>query len=137
MKIISSEAVFRGHPDKICDQISDAILDECLKHLDKVFVINPNALDIRNGEFYKDVKPSGIEEGLKMMMIADCLKEVPEYYPNLYHIGINYYEVFIRLLFYTALEKLNEEIELLESVHAIYDEAYTINTSLVRGLGVK
>lgn len=31
MKIISSEAVFRGHPDKICDQISDAILDECLK----------------------------------------------------------------------------------------------------------
>ena len=35
------------------------------------------------------------------------------------------------------LEKLNEEIELLESVHAIYDEAYTINTSLVRGLGVK
>jgi len=31
MKIISSEAVFRGHPDKICDQISDAVLDECLK----------------------------------------------------------------------------------------------------------
>lgn len=31
MKIITSEAVFRGHPDKICDQISDAILDECLE----------------------------------------------------------------------------------------------------------
>ena len=31
MKIITSEAVFKGHPDKICDQISDAILDECLK----------------------------------------------------------------------------------------------------------
>ena len=31
MKIISSEAVFKGHPDKICDQISDAILDACLK----------------------------------------------------------------------------------------------------------
>lgn len=31
MKIISSEAVFKGHPDKICDQISDAILDECLR----------------------------------------------------------------------------------------------------------
>lgn len=30
MKIITSEAVFRGHPDKISDQISDAILDECL-----------------------------------------------------------------------------------------------------------
>jgi len=27
MKIITSESVFSGHPDKICDQISDAILD--------------------------------------------------------------------------------------------------------------
>lgn len=31
MKIITSESVFKGHPDKVCDQISDAILDECLK----------------------------------------------------------------------------------------------------------
>lgn len=31
MKIFSNEIVFRGHPDKVCDQISDAILDECLK----------------------------------------------------------------------------------------------------------
>lgn len=31
MKIITSESVFKGHPDKICDQISDAILDECLR----------------------------------------------------------------------------------------------------------
>lgn len=30
MKIITSEAVFRGHPDKICDQISDAIVDDAL-----------------------------------------------------------------------------------------------------------
>ena len=88
----------------------DDNLDECLKHLDKVFVVDPKALDIRQGEFYKDVKPSGIEEGLKMMMIADCLKEVSEYYPNLYHMCINYYEVFIRLLFYKALDKLNDEI---------------------------
>lgn len=31
MKIFSNEIVFRGHPDKVCDQISDAILDEYLK----------------------------------------------------------------------------------------------------------
>lgn len=31
MKLYSNEIVFRGHPDKVCDQISDAILDECLK----------------------------------------------------------------------------------------------------------
>lgn len=30
MKIITCECVFRGHPDKIADQISDRILDECL-----------------------------------------------------------------------------------------------------------
>lgn len=31
MRIYSNEIVFRGHPDKVCDQISDAILDECLR----------------------------------------------------------------------------------------------------------
>ena len=31
MKLYSNEIVFRGHPDKVCDQISDAILEECLK----------------------------------------------------------------------------------------------------------
>lgn len=29
--IITSESVGPGHPDKICDQIADAVLDECLK----------------------------------------------------------------------------------------------------------
>lgn len=31
MKIKTSESVFRGHPDKVCDQISDAIVDACLE----------------------------------------------------------------------------------------------------------
>ena len=30
--IFTSEQVSMGHPDKICDQISDAILTDCLKH---------------------------------------------------------------------------------------------------------
>ena len=29
-KLYSNEIVFRGHPDKVCDQISGAILNECL-----------------------------------------------------------------------------------------------------------
>ncbi len=29
--LFTSESVTEGHPDKVCDQISDAILDECLK----------------------------------------------------------------------------------------------------------
>src|SRR5690554_6031121 len=31
MRVITSESVFSGHPDKICDTISDAILDEILR----------------------------------------------------------------------------------------------------------
>jgi len=31
MKLYSNEIVFRGHPDKVCDQVSDAILDACLE----------------------------------------------------------------------------------------------------------
>ena len=32
----ASESVGEGHPDKMCDQVSDAVLDACLK-------IDPNA----------------------------------------------------------------------------------------------
>merc|ERR1712123_447636 len=29
--LFSSESVNEGHPDKMCDQVSDAVLDACLK----------------------------------------------------------------------------------------------------------
>ncbi|HUT76331.1 MAG TPA: S-adenosylmethionine synthetase N-terminal domain-containing protein, partial [Polyangia bacterium] len=29
--LFTSESVSEGHPDKVCDQISDAILDACLR----------------------------------------------------------------------------------------------------------
>jgi len=29
--LFTSESVNEGHPDKLCDQISDAILDACLE----------------------------------------------------------------------------------------------------------
>ena len=32
-KLITSESVTEGHPDKICDQISDAILDSIWKRI--------------------------------------------------------------------------------------------------------
>ena len=31
-KIITCEQVSNGHPDKICDQIADAIVTDCLQH---------------------------------------------------------------------------------------------------------
>ena len=30
-KLFTSESVGEGHPDKLCDQISDAVLDACLR----------------------------------------------------------------------------------------------------------
>ncbi len=30
-RLFTSESVTEGHPDKVCDQISDAVLDEILK----------------------------------------------------------------------------------------------------------
>ena len=30
-KLFTSESVSEGHPDKLCDYISDSILDECIK----------------------------------------------------------------------------------------------------------
>ena len=31
-RLFTSESVTEGHPDKICDQISDAIVTDCLRH---------------------------------------------------------------------------------------------------------
>ena len=31
-KFYTAEAVTEGHPDKVCDQIAEAILDVCLKN---------------------------------------------------------------------------------------------------------
>jgi S-adenosylmethionine synthetase len=40
--MLASEAVGEGHPDKLCDQIVDAVLDACIKH-DKFAVTGLNA----------------------------------------------------------------------------------------------
>ena len=29
--LFTSESVGEGHPDKLCDQVSDAVLDACLR----------------------------------------------------------------------------------------------------------
>ena len=41
-KLFTSEAVRRGHPDKLCDQISDNILDAYMKGDKNAFVQTRN-----------------------------------------------------------------------------------------------
>ena len=60
MTLHSNKIVFRGHPDKVCDQISDAILTEFLKK-DQNFngsirtVGNENGITI-TGEIFSDTE---------------------------------------------------------------------------------
>ena len=35
--LFTSESVSEGHPDKICDQVSDAVLDACLYIQERYF----------------------------------------------------------------------------------------------------
>ena len=61
MKIITCEQVSMGHPDKICDQVADAIVTDCLKHDKKARVaieclIKDNQLIIA-GELTSTHKP--------------------------------------------------------------------------------
>jgi len=52
--VLTSESVSEGHPDKVCDQISDAILDECLRQDDQSRVacetLATNNLIVLSGE---------------------------------------------------------------------------------------
>ena len=46
--IFSSESVGEGHPDKVADTISDAVLDACLTH-DKFSRLNAPAVRVPSG----------------------------------------------------------------------------------------
>lgn len=37
--LFSNEIVFRGHPDKVCDQISDALIHSCEEAVAKIMAI--------------------------------------------------------------------------------------------------
>lgn len=84
-RYLTSETVTKGHPDKICDQIADAILDECLKQDPESRVacevsINSNLLVIMGEitskavidipkiakQVIKDIGYSTIEEGFDL-----------------------------------------------------------------------
>ena len=68
-KLFTSESVTEGHPDKVCDKISDAILDECLKQ-DKniVFVKGKSNEDVAlefNVYQVKDASKSELKDAIK------------------------------------------------------------------------
>ena len=86
--LFTSESVSEGHPDKVCDQIADAILDACLKE-DKnarvaCEVFASNNFVLVGGEITCKVKPNYVQ------IVKDVLKDIGYDKPEL---GTDYHTV--------------------------------------------
>ena len=80
-KVFASESVCAGHPDKICDQISDAILDEALKIYSKSRVAVETLVTVNQVVIAGEVTcPQPLDyEGIARRVIADLGYTKPEY----------------------------------------------------------
>ena len=86
--LFTSESVSEGHPDKVCDQIADAILDACLKE-DKnarvaCEVFASNNFVLIGGEITCKVQPNYVQ------IVKDVLKDIGYDRPEL---GTDYHTV--------------------------------------------
>ncbi len=75
-RLFTSESVGAGHPDKVCDQISDAILDECLRRDPNAHVACESFVTkqfvLVSGEISGNSNISGIDyEGIARKVIRD------------------------------------------------------------------
>lgn len=70
-RVLTSESVGRGHPDKVCDSISDALLDEIIKHDPKARVALETIVKagLRNDPIFSPLKK----------FYGDWSKEVEKY----------------------------------------------------------
>lgn len=67
LKILTSESVGRGHPDKVCDSISDAVLDAVLYHDPKARVALETAVK------------AGVKQNLKFAPLYQMLGSIQQY----------------------------------------------------------
>ena len=86
--LFTSESVSEGHPDKVCDQIADAILDACLKE-DKnsrvaCEVFASNNFVLIGGEITSKCQPNYVQ------IVKDVLKDIGYDRPEL---GTDYHTV--------------------------------------------
>ena len=104
--LFTSESVSEGHPDKVCDQISDAILDACLKEDDKshvaceVFATN-NEIIIA-GEITSKCKPNYVQ------IVKDVLKNIGYDRPEL---GTDYHTVNVQVKVKEQSPDINQGVD--------------------------
>ena len=88
--LYTTEMVFRGHPDKVCDQISDAVLDECIKKdpnarvaceviggKNNIFITGEISVEVDYESIVKRVL-SDIGYGADYEVIVDVSKQSPD-----------------------------------------------------------
>ena len=104
--LFTSESVSEGHPDKVCDQISDAILDACLKedphsHVAcEVFATN-NEIIIA-GEITSKCKPNYVG------IVKDVLKRIGYDRDEL---GTNYHNVSVEVKVKEQSPDINQGVD--------------------------
>ena len=104
--LFTSESVSEGHPDKVCDQISDAVLDACLKedphsHVAcEVFATN-NTIIIA-GEITSKCKPNYEQ------IVKDVLKDIGYDRPEL---GTDYHTVEVEVKVKEQSPDINQGID--------------------------
>ena len=104
--LFTSESVSEGHPDKVCDQISDAILDACLKEDEKshvaceVFATN-NTIIIA-GEITSKCKPD------YKAIVKNVLKRIGYDRPEL---GTDYHNVEVIVKVKEQSPDINQGVE--------------------------
>ena len=90
--LFTSESVSEGHPDKVCDQIADAILDACLKEDKKARVacevFASNNFVLVGGEITCNVQPNYVQ------IVKDVLKDIGYDRPEL---GTDYHTVQVEV----------------------------------------
>ena len=104
--LFTSESVSEGHPDKVCDQISDAILDVCLKEDERshvaceVFATNNDI--IIAGEITSKCKPDYVK------IVKDVLKRIGY---DREELGTDYHTVNVEVKVKEQSPDINQGVE--------------------------
>ena len=86
--LFTSESVSEGHPDKVADQISDAILDEFLRQDPDSKVAVETFWIAGQAGFLASVDWRALALGAVIFIFSQCVKKTSKWHPIIY-IGIS------------------------------------------------